>query len=237
MSVVYFFTTGIIRLLRMQRICDGTFERLVMLGERTVGHAGQGYEQPADAFRIHDERTHVILGRRVGLEIRHVVADPALLRFVPPYLPPVVIPRLAVHVARRAVVHHAAVHRPGPAPVGINAEPRRIVRAAALHQRAGLGPGTAVQPIAGSGRAVVAQEREARQLLPGLDCYLLRGRIGNVRERPAVQLLGDFRERRIIGIGISPGQIQDRIRKLSAFFFVKIANAQEKCARGSPDRA
>ena len=32
-----------------------------------------------DAFRIHDERTHVILGRGVGFEIGHVVANPALL--------------------------------------------------------------------------------------------------------------------------------------------------------------
>ena len=47
---------------------------------------GKRHEDAADAFRIHDERAHVILRGRVGLEVGHIVADPSLLRFVPPDL-------------------------------------------------------------------------------------------------------------------------------------------------------
>ena len=47
-----------------------------MLGERTVSQRSQRHKQAADAFRIHDERSHVVLGIGIGLEVRHVIARP-----------------------------------------------------------------------------------------------------------------------------------------------------------------
>ena len=46
------------------------------------------------------------------LEIGNVIADPFLLRFVPPDLFAVRVPRLAIEITRRAVVQHAPVRRP-----------------------------------------------------------------------------------------------------------------------------
>jgi hypothetical protein len=88
-------------------------ERLVVLRERALGHAGLG-EEAGDAFRVHDERAHAAGGIFVGLEVRHVHAAPVLA--VPGQQRAARIERLAGHVARRAVVHHAAVGRPRPGP-------------------------------------------------------------------------------------------------------------------------
>ncbi len=149
------------------------------------------------------------------------------VRFVPPDLRAIGIPRLAGEIARRAVVQHAAIHRPGPGPVGINAQARRIVGAAALHQRARFGPGAAKKPVAAGRGAVVAQQREAGQLLARFDGDLFGGRIGDVGDRAAVQLFGDFGQRRIVGIRVVPGQIQNRIRELAALLLIQLAHLQE----------
>ena len=60
----------------MQRIADRAFDRLVVLRERPVGESRERPEDAPDAFGIHDERAHVVLGMRVDLEVGHVVADP-----------------------------------------------------------------------------------------------------------------------------------------------------------------
>ncbi len=100
-SVLYFFTTGLLDCFGCKQIRDRAFDRLVEFGERSVGHAAERHEQTSNAFGVHDERAHVIFGWGVGLEVGNVVADPALLGFVPPNLTARRIPGLAVDDRRR----------------------------------------------------------------------------------------------------------------------------------------
>ena len=137
-----FLRDGIVGLIRMQWIRDRTLDRFVMLRERSIGKRGQGCEDAADAFGVHDEGAHVIRRLRIGFEIGDIVTDPFLLGFVPPDLPAFHIPRLARWIAGGAVVHHTAIGRPGPRPVLIDSQARRIVRATSLHLRPGFSPGT-----------------------------------------------------------------------------------------------
>ncbi len=70
------------RVVRVQRVVgERRLERLVVLGERPLGHPAQG-EEARHAFRVHDERAHAVGGRRVGLEVGHVGPAP-LLPFQP----------------------------------------------------------------------------------------------------------------------------------------------------------
>src|SRR6267378_2051548 len=112
----------IVRLRWMEWVVDRTFDRFVMFGERPIGKGGERPKDSSHALRIHDERTHVIFRLGIDLEVHHVVADPFLLLFVPPDLLSRWIPRLAVRVARRAVVKYAAIRRPGPAPARMYAQ-------------------------------------------------------------------------------------------------------------------
>ncbi len=65
----------------MQRIVvERRLERLVVLRERAFRHLVDG-EETRHAFRVHDERIHAFLGRRVGLEVRHVRAGPFAVPF------------------------------------------------------------------------------------------------------------------------------------------------------------
>ena len=52
-----------------------------------IGKGRERREDATDTFGIHDERPHVIRRVRIGFEVGHVVADPSLLRLVPPNLP------------------------------------------------------------------------------------------------------------------------------------------------------
>src|SRR5581483_6776413 len=122
--------------------------RLVVFGEWPLGERPERAEETSDAFGVHDERAHVILGVGIGLEVRHVVADPSLLRFAPPDLFALRVPGLARRVARRAVVHDAAVSGPRPRPVRVDAEARRVFSPAPRHLVARLSPRAAVEPVA-----------------------------------------------------------------------------------------
>src|ERR1700722_16592265 len=108
----------------MQRILNRTFDGLVMLREWPICEHTDRSEQTPDAFRIHDERPHVILRMGVGLEVRPVIAYPLSRRFVPPALFAVRIPRLPVGIARGAIVKDAPICRPRPRPVGENPHSR-----------------------------------------------------------------------------------------------------------------
>src|SRR3569832_507655 len=90
-----FFRHRIIRLLRMQRIRDRTLHWFVVLRKRPVGKCGEWSKDTTDTLGIHDERSHVIRWLRIDLEIGNVVTDPLLLRFVPPNLPSLRIPRFS----------------------------------------------------------------------------------------------------------------------------------------------
>src|SRR6266849_9382680 len=52
----------IVRLLRMQRVLHRTFERLVVLGEGSVGESSQRPEDSSHPFGVHDEGPHVFFG-------------------------------------------------------------------------------------------------------------------------------------------------------------------------------
>src|SRR5262249_6428476 len=134
---------------------DRAFDRLVMLGEWPVSERRQRREDASDAFGIHDEGAHVILRRGVRFEVWDVDAEPLLLRLAPPDLPARGVPRLGPGLTRCAIVEYAPVRGPRPRPVRIHAEPRRILRAPALHHRAGLRPRPAVDPVAARCGAVV----------------------------------------------------------------------------------
>src|SRR5579863_2626088 len=107
----------------MQRILDRAFEGFVMLRERPIADRANGNKQTAHSFRVHDERTQMILGMRISFEVWNVVAHPLLSTLVPPDLPSRGIPGLAFEIARSPVVHHAAVGRPRPPPVRVNPQP------------------------------------------------------------------------------------------------------------------
>src|SRR5260370_42119652 len=98
----------------MQRILDRAFDRLVVFRERSIGEHSNGGEEPAYALWIHDERPHVIFGRGVRFEVRHIIACAFSRRFVPPHLFPLRIPRVPIWVAGCAVIEHAAVRWPRP---------------------------------------------------------------------------------------------------------------------------
>jgi hypothetical protein len=70
----------------MQQVGQRTFGWFVELRERTVRKRRQRPEQPADSFRVHDERAHVILWVGICLKVRHIVPHPLLLVLVPPDL-------------------------------------------------------------------------------------------------------------------------------------------------------
>ena len=53
----------IVGLVGMQRVRDRALDWFVVFGERTVRHRAQGHKYASHALRIHNERSHVILGR------------------------------------------------------------------------------------------------------------------------------------------------------------------------------
>src|ERR1043166_7516239 len=132
----------------MQRIRDRALHRFVVFRKWSISKRREWTKDTTDTLGIHDEWSHVIRRLRIDFEIGNVVADPSLLRVVPPDLPALVAPRLACRIAGSAVVHDAPVSGPRETPVRINAETRRIVRAASLHLRTGFGPRTGVEPVA-----------------------------------------------------------------------------------------
>src|ERR1039458_9691885 len=101
-----------------------------MLWERSIGKRSERSENSARALGIHDEWPHVIFGMRIRLEIRDIVSNPLLHGFAPPDLPARRIPRLAIHVAGSSVIEHAAIRRPGPSPIRIDAHTGWIFRPA-----------------------------------------------------------------------------------------------------------
>src|ERR1700756_1515078 len=103
----------------MQRIRDWALKGFVMLREWAVAHGAERHEKAPHPFWVHDEGSHVVLGCGIHLEIGNVIAHPGLLCLVPPDLAARGIPGLAIEIAGGAIVHDAAIRRPGPGPVGI----------------------------------------------------------------------------------------------------------------------
>ncbi|ABA52345.1 hypothetical protein BURPS1710b_A0731 [Burkholderia pseudomallei 1710b] len=214
------------RVARMQRVRgERRLERLVVLGERAFVHPG-AREKACDALRVHDERAHAGLGRLVELVVGNVRARPRLA--VPADQLAARIERLAVHVARRAVVQDPPVRRPRPRPVQRLADARRVRVVAPRHLVARLRPRAAEDPAAARGRAVVLQLREAGELLALLHERLRRVfRIRQIRERTAVELHRELFGRRAFRVRVRPAQVDDRVGILAAVLAVHVAHAQE----------
>src|SRR6202041_2803668 len=122
-------------------------------------------EQSPDAFRVHDEWTHVVLRMGIRFEVGNVIANPFSRRFVPPDLLAIRIPRLSIRTTGGPVVKHAPVRGPRPRPVGIYPHAGGILRASSLDLRVRLSPHAGINPVAAHGRTVILQPRKPRQLL------------------------------------------------------------------------
>ena len=195
-----------------------------MLGERSLHHLVER-EQAAEAFRLHDEGADPRGWRRRRRVVGHVDADP--LGAVPFDDRLGRIPRLAAQIRAGPVVENAPVRRPRPGPARRDALLARVARVAARHLVALLGVAAREDPAAGRGRTVIAQLREAVELLPGLEGRLAGG-VLEVGQRPAVHLLGE-----LLGIGIDridvvPGEVQERIGKRAAVLAIHFAQAMEE---------
>src|SRR5439155_21889195 len=89
------------------------------------------------------------------------------------------VPWLAVEVGRRAVVHDAAVERPAPGPLRIEAHARRVVllrvgdAVPPLAEVPILGVAAGVDPVPGGRRAIGLEVREGRHLLPGRQVFVV----------------------------------------------------------------
>ncbi len=161
-------------LLAVQRVRDRRLGRFVVGGQRPVDQPGR-HVQPALAVALHDER--VVAGqrgrpagarrraivRRLGLlEVGHVVAGPLAGLGVPPDVGLALAPRPSLGVGGRAVVEHASVGRPRPAPLA--GHPALLAAGFATGRLVHpIGEHAAVDPTAARRGAVVLQLGVARQ--------------------------------------------------------------------------
>src|SRR3984957_20134991 len=90
----------------------------------------------------------MLLWRRIRLEVGHVIAGPFPRRLEPPNLGPFRVPRLAVQIARSAVIEHAPFGRPRPREIRENSQVRGVLRASPLDLRPRLRPTTVTSPVA-----------------------------------------------------------------------------------------
>src|SRR5437879_9734110 len=67
----------VIGLVRVQRVPNWAFDRLVVLREGPNGESSQRPKYPANALRGHNERAQMLLRRRVHLEVGYVAPAPA----------------------------------------------------------------------------------------------------------------------------------------------------------------
>ena len=211
---------------RVHRVdADGRFERFIVFGERPLVHLVDG-EEPRHAFGIHDKRVHPGFRRHIGLVVRHVGAAPGFA--VPPHQALFRIPGFALHVGRGTVVENPPVGRPGPGPALMLMHAIRIAVVAAGHLVARLGPAAAENPATGRRTAIVLELTERRQLGIGLDRRA--SGVGEVGGGGAVDFLGQFFWRRLVGDLVGPGQFEDRVGVFAAFALIALAQAQEQLA-------
>src|SRR6266403_1685644 len=156
-----FVVVRVHRVVRQRRL-----ERLVMLGQRSLGQAGR-CEHTGHALSRHDEGPDFLVGRCIRPHVGHVGTAPGLA--VPGDQPASWIPGFAGWIRRGAVVQDPAIRRPGPRPVQRLADAVRVGVVAPGHLVARLGPRTRVDPAAACRGAVVAQLAESGQQLAGLD--------------------------------------------------------------------
>ncbi|MND86005.1 hypothetical protein D3C80_779510 [compost metagenome] len=208
----------------VEDVLDRAFERFHVCRERTVTHHAAS-EQTRNAFLVHYERADILRFRR-RRNVGNVITRP--LGTIPFEQLAGRIPRLAVDIRGCTVVERAAVQRPGEGPAQIGAGIVRIVVVTTTHIIALLVPAAGIDPAAGHGRAVVAKLREVDHLLAGSNQNLARiGRVHEIAQRAAVDLLRQLFRRRFVLVLISPRQVEDRIGESTAFLAIQFPHAQE----------
>ena len=161
----------------------------VVFGERPVEQAG-AVKRPK-AVHLHDEG---VPAAGCAGAVHHVTHPGPVL---PGHHGLFRVPGVAVFVHRSPVVEYAPVGRPRETPVGAYADTfllRRAVGVAPGHHVAFFRPGTAMQPVAAGGGAVVAQNRKPRHLLAGLEFLAVDGHVAGIA---AVQQLGHVGRRKL----------------------------------------
>src|SRR5579885_978072 len=158
----------------------------------------------------------LVIGRLSLLEIDGIVPDPLAFALVPPDEALALGPGAPRRVGGSAVVHGAAVGRPGETPAEMRSRPAgsvRLARAGAVLAR--LRNDAAVEPGAAGRRAVVFQRLEARDLLAvgdGVAVHLHQHALG-------IGLAALISDRIVPGQGLEPcilGLAAARIKLLQA---------------------
>src|SRR5207237_4694346 len=105
-----------------------------------------------------------MVGRCGGPEVRHVLARPTLLLLIPPDVLLTLAPGFALRVGAGAVVHHAAISRPGETPVEVDVL-AGIGLTLGCAVAAFFRVDAAIYPATAGSSAVIFQFIEARKLL------------------------------------------------------------------------
>src|SRR5208282_3285864 len=180
--------------LRVEQVAYRRLVGLVVLGHGSGD--GHGGEQVSVALGVHDEGVPAVRAGGQGRPgaVGHI-AFPGFLLLVPAHHPLLRRVRTSLDVAGGTIVKDAAVDRPSPGPLGIQAKPvDRVGFVSPGHQVAGLviggHVGTGHDPATTGGAAVVAQEGEGGHLV-ALPEGLALGREVHVSGKVAVDLAGD----------------------------------------------
>ena len=169
------------RLLFVERIGNRRLDWFVVRWQRPV-HQARRHEEPTEAIRPHDERRgsgkriharrarfRFVVGRFGRDVIRHIVACPFLRLRVPPHPLLFFAPGLPFGIGGGAVVHDAAVSRPGPTPLQLRAGlARRIGRAPIGEIFSRSGVDARIDPRSARRRAIVFQLGKAHAVPAGI---------------------------------------------------------------------
>ena len=213
--------------LRRIEVDPRRLERLVMHRERSIAHQGARVDARR-AFLRQDEGSDPLGRWDVDAVVRHVEADP--LRPVPLDQLALLVPRLAVHVRRSAIVHDAAIGRPREGPTGRDAGIARIGGVTARHDVAAFRELPGIDPVAARRRTIVLKLGEGVELATGRDRLGRIERILDRGQRVTVHLLGELERRRFLRVEVGPVGVEDRVGERAAFLLVQLAHAGEHAA-------
>ena len=194
------------------------FNRFVVFRERTVSTAWA--KEMAYAVSVHDERQAALF--LIGKRSSSTVDDITLPRLaIPPDDGKLRIPGLAMGIHGGAVIEHAAVDRPAPGPLGIQAESGLL---GGLAEVTVLGlvavflcVAVAVQPVeGGSGTVSLEITKGGDELALMVDLVLHLG----VLPEHAVDTFGPL----FSLVLFAPVEAEDRIRERTAFLPVEVAD-------------
>src|SRR5690606_3834980 len=191
--------------------------------EGTFGHLVHG-EEARHTFGVHDERIHPGFRVDAGVVVRHVGAGPALGLGIPPDQLLAFRPGFALGVGGGAVVEDATVRRPGEGPVLVLLRVVRVAVVAPRHQVALLGPGTAEDPAARGGTAVILELAEVPLLRAGTG-HQVAVCVADFAGRVTVELLGQLFGRGLVSYLVGPVQVEDRLGEDAALAAIQLTQA------------